>query len=77
MTDADVRRMQELLAQGRQTAADACLLDFALAAHWEKAGNYDEAFACYRRANECKLQVYRKDHNAFDQEKHRALIEKA
>ena len=75
LTDADIRRMQQLLSQGRQSAADACLLNFALAGHWERSSKYDESFACYRRANELKLQAYRNEHKAFDQEKHRAMID--
>jgi tetratricopeptide (TPR) repeat protein len=73
LTDADLGRMQELLGQGRQSAADACLLCFTLAAHRERSGNYDEAFAYYRRGNEFKLQVYRNENKAFDQQRHHAL----
>ena len=67
--------MKELLDEGRQTAADACLLAFNLAAHCERSGAYDEAFSYYRRANEYKIQVYRNDNKVFDQEKHRVLVD--
>ena len=59
----------------RAVSQDASLLDFTLAAHWERTGGYDQAFACYRRANELKQQVYRQANQAFDPEKHRALID--
>ena len=75
LTDADIKRIEELLAEGRQTVADACLLNFTLAAHWERKGDYDKSFDYYCRANELKLQVYRKDNRAFDQQKHRELVE--
>ena len=74
LTDADIKCMQELLQEGRQSIADASLLNFTLAAHWERVGDYDEAFDCYRRANEFKLQVYQKDKKTFDRERHRRLV---
>jgi len=75
MTDADIQRSTELLDQGRQTPANNCILCFTLAAHWERMARYDEAFSYYRRANEFKLQVYKKDNKAFDQARHRKLID--
>ncbi len=75
LTDADIQHMQDLLGAGGLSAQDACLLNFTLAAHWERAGCYDQAFPCYRRANELKQQVYRQANQAFDREKHRALVD--
>jgi tetratricopeptide (TPR) repeat protein len=75
LTDFDVERMKEVLDQGRQTAANASLLCFTLAAHLERVGSYDEAFPYYRRANEYKHEVYLKDNKGFDQAKHRELID--
>ena len=75
LTEADVQHMQNLLRANRQSAQDASLLWFTLAAHWERIGCYDQAFPCYRRANELKQQVYRQANQAFDPEKHRALID--
>jgi tetratricopeptide (TPR) repeat protein len=75
LTDADIKRMQELLDAGQQTPANASLLNFTLADHWERLGKYDDAFHCYRRANEFKAQVHRKDNKLFDRERHGKLVE--
>lgn len=75
LTDADVQHVQELLDAGRQSPQDASLLYFTLAAHWERSGRFDQAFACYRQANDLKQQVYRSANQSFDQAKHRALID--
>jgi Flp pilus assembly protein TadD len=77
LTEGDIQRMQQLLDEGRQMDADAAVLCFTLAAHWERHGSYDRAFSCYYRANEYKLRVYRKDNirEAFDPAKHRDLVE--
>lgn len=74
--DEDIRRMQDLLAAGRQSAHDASLLFFTLAAHWEKHGSYDEAFRCAAKANELKREVYRQSNQTFDCDKHRAWIDR-
>jgi tetratricopeptide (TPR) repeat protein len=76
LTDADLQHMQELLAAGRQSDQDASLLCFTLAAHWERIGCHDRAFACYRRANELKQQVYRQANEAFDAGKHREATDR-
>jgi len=75
LTEADIQHMQDLLAVGRQSAQEASLLYFTLAAHWERSGCHDRAFACYRRGNELKREVYRLANQAFDPEKQRALID--
>ena len=75
LTDADIQHLQDLLATGRQSVQDASLLNFTLAAHWERIGCYDQAFLCYRRANDLKQQMYRQANQAFDRDKHRALID--
>ena len=74
-TDADVQHMQDLLAAGRQSTHDASMLHFTLAAYWEKKGDHDEAFRCYRQANELKREVYRQSNQAFDRRKHLDLID--
>ncbi len=76
LTESDIQHMQDLLEKGRQSAQDASLLYFTLAAHWERVGSFDWAFPCYRRANDLKQQVYRQANRAFDPEKHRALIDR-
>lgn len=73
--EADVRHMQALLADNRLDIHEASVVAFTLAAHWEKQGDYDQAFDCYRRANDLKREVYRRDNKAFDQHKHRQLID--
>lgn len=75
LTDADVQHMQQLLDAGRQNPQDGSLLSFTLAAHWERIGRFDQAFACYRQANDLKQQVYRSANQVFDQAKHRTLID--
>jgi tetratricopeptide (TPR) repeat protein len=75
LTDADVERMHALLARGGMSPQDACLLNFTLAAHWERSGAHDQSFACYSQANAHKQQVYRLANQAFDREKHRRLID--
>ena len=75
ITDADVQRMQQLLDEGRLPVEEACLLHFTLAAHYERAGRYNQAFACYRQANDCKLKVYRKENKEFDRRRHHALVD--
>ena len=75
LTAADIQHMQDLLDAGQQTPQDASLLYFTLAAHWERIGSHDQAFAAYRRANEFKQQVYRQANQEFNPEKHRALID--
>jgi tetratricopeptide (TPR) repeat protein len=76
LTEADIEHMQGLLAGDRQSVQDASLLNFTLAAYWEKIGCHDRAFPCYARANELKQQVYRQANQVFDRAKHRALIDK-
>jgi tetratricopeptide (TPR) repeat protein len=75
LTEADIQHLQDLLSAGHQSAQDASLLYFTLAAHWERIGCHDVAFPCYRRANELKQQVYRQANETFDREKHRFLID--
>jgi tetratricopeptide (TPR) repeat protein len=75
LTEADVQRMRELLDQGRQTDANACILCFTLAAELERLGKYDEAFPYFRRGNEFKHQVYRKANKLFDPERYRKLVD--
>jgi tetratricopeptide (TPR) repeat protein len=75
LTEADIQHMLDLLGANPLSAQDASLLNFALAAHWERAGHHDEAFACYHRANELKQQVYRQANQAFDRDKHHDLID--
>lgn len=75
LTDFDVRRMEQLLEEGRQTPADTSLLHFTLAAHFERTASFDQSFAHYVRANEFKKLVYLKDNRAFDQGRHKALID--
>jgi tetratricopeptide (TPR) repeat protein len=75
LTDADIQHMQDLLDAGSQTAQDASLLHFTLAAHWERTGSYELAFSCYSQANALKRQVYRQVNQAFDTGKHRNLID--
>ncbi len=75
LSDADVQRMQALLARGQLSEQDASLLFFTLAAYWERAGQYDQAFDCYRQANDLKREVYLKSNKAFDPDRHRALID--
>lgn len=75
LTDVDIQHIQELLDAGSQSPQDASLLNFTLAAHWERTGCHDLAFPCYCRANELKQQVYRQANQSFDAEKHRALID--
>ena len=75
LTDADLQQIQVLLEAPGQSARDASLLHFTLAAHWERLGQYDQAFASYRRANELKLQVYRLANQTFQPEKLRALTD--
>jgi len=73
--DADIRHLQDLLAGGRLDIHDACLINFTLAAHWERHADYDRAFHCYRLANDLKREVYRRDKKAFDPRKHLGLID--
>jgi len=73
--DADIRHMQALLAPGRLGAHDASIVYFTLAAYWEKGGDYDEAFRCYRQANDLKGEVYRRSRQVFDKSKHLELID--
>ncbi len=75
LTEADVQQVQRLLAAGWPDLQEASLLAFTLAAHWERTGRFDQAFACYRQANDLKQQVYRQANQAFDQAKHRTLID--
>lgn len=75
LTEADIQHMQELLDAGQQPPQDASLLNFTLAAHWERLGCHDLAFPYYCRANEFKQQVYRLANQSFDAEEHRALID--
>jgi tetratricopeptide (TPR) repeat protein len=75
VTDADIQHIQELLDAGSQSPQDASLLNFTLAAHWERTGCYDLAFPCYCRANALKQQVYRQANQAFDPGKQRELID--
>ena len=75
LTEADIQHLQDLLRPNSLSAQDACLLNFALAGHWERTGRYDDSFTCYRRANEFKHQVYRQANQVFDRNKHRELID--
>ena len=67
LTEADIQRMQEMLGRGRLSLEDGSRLNFTLAAHWERAGlASDQAFACYRRANDLKREIYRRDNKLFN-----------
>jgi tetratricopeptide (TPR) repeat protein len=75
LTDTDVQHIQELLDTGSLSLQDASLLNFTLAAHWERTGCFDLAFPCYQRANEFKQQVYRLANQSFVAGKQRELID--
>jgi len=75
LTEGDIDHMQGLLSRPGLSPADGSMLAFTLAAHWERTGCHDQAFAFYRRANEFKQQVYREAKQEFDPESHRALID--
>jgi tetratricopeptide (TPR) repeat protein len=74
-TDGQVSRMESLLAGGRLSREDASRLLFILAARLDRQGEYDRAFALYRRANDLKEQDFRQKNLAFDRERHRRFID--
>jgi tetratricopeptide (TPR) repeat protein len=76
LTHADIQHIQDLLDTGSQLPQDASLLNFTLAAHWERTGCFDLAFPCYCRANELKQQIYRQANQTFDGGKQRDLIDR-
>jgi Tfp pilus assembly protein PilF len=73
---ADLHHMQQLLADGKLGDHEASQVWFTLAAEWERQEAFDEAFRCYRRANELKAAVYRQSQQAFHPGRHRELIDR-
>jgi hypothetical protein len=73
---ADIQHMQQLLADGKLGDQEASQVWFTLAAEWERQQAVDEAFRCYRRANDLKGAVYRRSEQAFDPHRHRELIDR-
>jgi len=69
---ADVHHMESLL--GDRRAEDHPALHFTLAAYWENAGNYAEAFRYYRQGNDVKWNIYRRCQKAFDRGQHQAAV---
>jgi tetratricopeptide (TPR) repeat protein len=74
-TSENIKHMQGLLEHNRLAAGDASILWFTLAAHWERLSDFDEAFRCYRLANERKAEAYRLAKQTFDARKHLELID--
>ncbi len=84
-TDEQIRHLESLAHGhdsgpgpdgGRRVATDeASQLHFILAALCDRQGDYDRAFAHYRRGNELKAQVFRQKNLAFDRERHRRFID--
>jgi hypothetical protein len=52
------------------------MVHFTLAGHWERSADYDRAFVHYRQANDLKRECYRQRAMAFDQDKHKDLIDR-
>jgi Flp pilus assembly protein TadD len=74
-TDAELHRMEDLLQVGRLAPEHASQLHFILAAHRDRQGQLDQAFAHYRQANEWKREVFRQKNLAFDPTRHRHFID--
>jgi tetratricopeptide (TPR) repeat protein len=68
-------RMDALLADSNLPASEASQLAFGLAAHCDRAGDYDQAFAHLHRANGLRRRVAERTGNAFDAVRHRARVD--
>lgn len=73
--DEDEAQVRARLSDPGLSAEDRCALGFTLAHVLDKQKSYDEAFACYRRANDTKAEIFRARGQAFDREEHLRLVE--
>ena len=73
--EAQLQRIQTLLADPNLPLSDASLLHFALALVREKAGAYDDAFASYRQANALQHRLLHEKGQAFDPQQHDRFID--
>jgi tetratricopeptide (TPR) repeat protein len=75
MPDAEVALLRRLLAAGNLSAEPRSTLAFSLANVLDKRKQYDEAFACYRQANELKREVFWQRGLGFDAADHRRFVD--
>jgi tetratricopeptide (TPR) repeat protein len=76
LSDAELDRIQTLLAKPGLPATDASRLHFGVGSLKDRAGAYDEAFAHFALANDFRRAVLREEGSAFDARSHRAWVEK-
>ena len=57
--EARVRQLEQILAQGSPDSDRRAWLNFAIAKLYDEAGDYDEAFRCYRAGNDLRKAGHR------------------
>ncbi len=73
---SEVERLRALVAREDGSALERSLGGFALATVYNKQGNYDEAFAYCKQANDLRRGIRNEGTLPFDPAGHRALIER-
>jgi Flp pilus assembly protein TadD len=74
LTDEDIQKIQELLAKPDLRTESRSLLNFTLAAWWEKQGEYDASFAAYIRGNDLRREIYKQQGRPFNAQTYIAQI---
>jgi tetratricopeptide (TPR) repeat protein len=67
---ADVRRMDDLVQRSHQSLQDRANLHFALARVYDRSGDYDRAFDHCEQGSSAKLELLKRQGNAFDSAGH-------
>ncbi len=75
LTAEDVRQIQALLAGTELSAEHAAVLYYRLGPYWDQQGDVDEAFRCFRQANELKREIFRRAGLSFHRQKLREQID--
>jgi tetratricopeptide (TPR) repeat protein len=76
LTKDDLRTLQELAIRTDVPPEDLCRVHFALAWTFDQTGEYEQAFAHCRRANDLRQQLNHRRGLTFDLAAHRALVER-
>ena len=72
---ADLERLRELVAAERLPILSRSVAAFALATVLDAQGAYDEAFACYQKANALRRDFQWANKRGFNAEQHRLLVD--
>jgi tetratricopeptide (TPR) repeat protein len=72
----ELERMNALMTAEHRPALERSLAAFGLAAARHKQCHYDDAFACYERANSLRKSFNDEQQAAFDAQGHEALIDR-